>query len=340
MDSTAHTRYNAEDRSYFSILKREIHSAVLNAGFTPARTGEVDIVVAEMTSNLLKHGGGGEVLFRMFSEDDNIGAEIISIDSGPGMADTAKMMEDGMSTANTLGHGFGAMKRLSDVFEVYSLKNWGTIVLARIYRTERAVASKRPRIEVGSIVVAKPSETLSGDGFYSHEDKDHLKVFLGDGLGHGPEAHKAVQQAITAFKDCTETRPTDILRHIHTAVKKTRGLVGSVAIYYFKEKVWRICGIGNIATRTQNGMTSKNYISYNGIIGMNIPNTLNEQVIENERGQLMIMCSDGIRTRWDLQKYTGILRCDLSIIAAAVYKDHARRTDDMSVVVSRVNTIA
>ena len=82
---------------------------------------------------------------------------------------------------------------------------------------------------------------------------------------------------------------------------------------------------------------SKNYLPYNGIIGMNIPNTLNEQEIKAERGQVIIMCSDGLRTHWDLNKYTGILKYDMSILASALYKDFARRTDDMSILISKIN---
>ena len=52
---------------------------------------------------------------------------------------------------------------------------------------------------------------------------------------------------------------------------------------------------------------------------------------------LAILCSDGIKTRWDLSKYPLIGRYDLSILNAAIYKDHARKTDDMSVVSIKVN---
>ncbi|MDR3681413.1 MAG: ATP-binding protein/SpoIIE family protein phosphatase [Flavipsychrobacter sp.] len=340
MDSTSHTSYNAEDRSYFAILKKEIHQVATAAGFSDKKTGEIDIIVAEMASNLIKHAGGGEILVRLMQENGNEAIELISIDNGPGMADPLRMLEDGVSTANTLGHGLGAMKRLSDTFQIYSLKEWGTIVLARVYKNELPLFIKKPLVEVRWVVVPKPGETVSGDGAYHQLNAEGLKVFLGDGLGHGPDAHLAVQQAISAIGICTENSPIDILRYLHTAVKKTRGLVGTMAIYNFKEKNWRICGIGNIATRTQNFMSFKNYMSYNGIIGMNIPNTLKEQEVADERGQVLIMCSDGIKTRMELQKYTGIFKYDLTILAAAIYKDFARKTDDMSVMVSRINTTA
>ena len=306
------------------------------AGFTTAKTGEIDIIVAEMASNLVKHAGGGEIFVRIFCEGEHEAIEIISIDQGKGMQDPVKMMEDGISTTNTLGHGLGSMKRLSDVFEIYSLRDWGTIILSRVYKKSQPLKT-RPRTEIRPFIVAKPGETLSGDGYSYKVKKDSVQLFLGDGLGHGEDAHKAVSKAIAAFWECPDTAPPDILRYIHHAVKKTRGLVGTIASYSFTEKKWKICGIGNISTRTQSGLNTKNHMSYNGILGLNIPNTLKEQEIGHERGQLLIMCSDGIKTRFDLQKYPGIFKYDLSVLAAALFRDYARETDDMSVIVARIN---
>jgi anti-sigma regulatory factor (Ser/Thr protein kinase) len=338
MDRGTHISFNAQDRSYFAILKKEIHALASQAGFSEGKTGEIDIIVAEMASNLLKHGGGGEILVKVSQEKDEELIELISIDNGAGMSDPQKMLQDGMSTSNTLGQGLGAMKRLSDVFEIYSLKGWGTIVLSRVYKNEQPHFKKKPLGEVRSVVVSKPGEKVSGDGAFSCLTADHLKIFLGDGLGHGPDAHAAVQLAISTFEQSNEERPIELLRELHIKVKKTRGLVGAAAIYYFKEKKWLICGVGNISTAVYTIMGLKNYMSYNGIIGMNIPNTLKEQEVEYDRGQVLLMCSDGIRTRLELQKYVGIFKFDLSILAAAIYKDYARQTDDMSVIAARINS--
>lgn len=339
MDSTAHTCYNASDRSYLAILKKDIHTLVAEAGFSSQKAGEIDIVVAEMASNLIKHAGGGEILVRLLTDNDNEGIELISIDNGPGMADPQKMEQDGMSTSNTLGQGLGAMRRLSDIFQIYSLKDWGTIVLARIYKNELPHFAPKVPIETRWVIVPKPGEKVSGDGAYFKQKKDRFELFLGDGLGHGPDAHLAVQKAISALDACNESSPVEALRYLNREVKKTRGLVGTMGIYYPQQKIWKICGIGNIATRMQQLVGFKNHMSYNGIIGMNIPNTLKEQVAPHERGQIIILCSDGIKTRWELQKYVGIFKYDLSILAAVIYKDFSRKTDDMSVMVCRVNSM-
>lgn len=337
MDNGNHVRFNASDRSYFSILKKEIRTISINAGFSEKKASEVDIIVAEMTSNLFKHAGGGDILVRLIKEKENVAVELISIDSGKGMANPEKMEEDGVSTTNTLGHGLGSIKRLSDVYQIYTIKEWGTILLSRIYKDPVVASALRTPVEIRSIVVAKPGEELSGDGYGYKLDKERFQVFLGDGLGHGKEANIAVNLAIDYFKGVRETSLIDILKGMNAAVKRSRGLVGTVASYTFKSGQWSLCGIGNIAARTQVGPAMKNHLSYNGIIGLNIPNTMKEQQWDNERGQILILCSDGIKTRFDLQKYPGIFRYDLSILAAAIFKDNARETDDMSVLVSRIN---
>jgi hypothetical protein len=78
-------------------------------------------------------------------------------------------------------------------------------------------------------------------------------------------------------------------------------------------------------------------MAYNGIIGLNVPRTLNAQEINPEKGQQLIMCSDGLKSKWDPVRYPGIQRYDPSILSASLLKDFARHTDDMSAAVCKLN---
>ncbi|GAB3253253.1 serine/threonine protein kinase [Larkinella harenae] len=336
MDNSPHTRFQVTDRSYLALTKKGISQLAGQVGFRPQRLGEIDLIVAEIASNLVKHGGGGSILVRHFATSDNAGLEIISIDSGPGIADPARMMQDGISTTGTLGSGLGAIKRLADHFQLYSLKGWGTILLARILKNPVPSTSSPGNFESRSLLVPKPGEIVCGDGCHVKRTSDYTKLFLGDGLGHGPEANWAVQEAIKAFRLCPFHSPVDIIRHIHQAIKKTRGIVGSVVVFDTKSQQWTWCGVGNITTRVVGPVAAKNVLSYNGIIGLNLPNTMNNHVLPFERGQLLIMCSDGLQSRWDHAKYPQIHRYDLTILAAALYKDYARQTDDTSLFIGRI----
>ena len=337
MVNRTHLVLRADDRSYFAILKKEIHSLATSAGFSEGRVGEIDIVVAEMASNLVKHAGGGQILVKLVEDQHRQGIEILSIDNGQGMNDITRMVSDGISTKNTLGHGLGAMKRLADVFQVFSLKDWGTIILVRMFNEELPFFRKPAVAEVKAIVLPKPGEEKCGDGYKAIISKEFVKIFLGDGLGHGKEAAEAVEKAMESFESCPESDPVEIIRFISNEVRKTRGLVGTVAIFDLRRKAWKICGVGNIATRIISINSSKNYMTYNGIIGSNLPRTMNTQEMQHEKGHCLVMCSDGLKSRWDMIKYPSIIRYDLSILSAALWKDFARHTDDMSVLTCKIN---
>lgn len=336
MVNPVYTRYQAHDRSYFAVLKKEIHHLATANGFSKIKIAHIDIIIAEITSNLLKYTSGyAEILVAVVSQKTNEYIEIISIDNGPGMVDLSMMVMDGVSTSNTMGHGLGSIKRLSDYFSVYSLKKWGTILLCRLYKHDDF--KEFNQIQVRSLTIAKPAETVSGDGSVYKLSDRYFKLLEMDGLGHGEEANEAVKEATKAFQLCPYHTPSEIIRYIHEAIRKTRGGVGAVAVYDFELKQWLVTGVGNISIRMANAVESKNLMSYNGTIGHNIPDFIQDQVIKAENFKQVIMCSDGIKSRWELNKYPGIHRHDPSIIAAAIYKDYASHTDDMSVVIAKIN---
>ncbi|RIV25510.1 serine/threonine protein kinase [Fibrisoma montanum] len=339
MTNAPHFRFTVSDRSYQAFVKREVHYLAKEAGFSARRLSELDIIVLEMTSNLLKHAKTGEVLVRLFQENNTRGIELISIDNGPGIADPENMQKDGVSTTKTLGHGLGAIQRLADFFQLYSLLDWGTILLARLY--DNPVTHSRSDnpafpLTVRSVLVAKPGETVCGDGCRVSITPDYGTLFLGDGLGHGPAAHEAVTQAIGTLPNTRLRSPARLIELIHEGVRKTRGLVGSVVVYDHRQQQWLWCGVGNIMTRLlQATVVQKSHLPYSGIIGTVMP-TLHDETIPAEWGQTIVMCSDGIQSRWDATKYPYIFKYDLTILAAAIYKDNARQTDDVSIVVGRL----
>jgi hypothetical protein len=283
---------------------------------------------------LIKYSNDGELLMGIFPNSGEPYIELICIDNGPGMLNASKMIQDGISTTNTLGHGLGSIKRLSDDFEIYSQIGWGTIVLSRVYNNPHK--TKPTDIIIRPIVVFKPGEKTSGDGYVYKKNDNYFKIMLADGLGHGPEANKAVNEAAIAFKVFPDYSPAETIRFIHNSIKKTRGVVINILSYNFASKTWDSAGVGNIATRFFGPMNLKNVMSYNGIVGHNIPNTLNNQTYSSGEFNYVMMCSDGINTRIELAKYPNILKYDLTILAAAIYKDHSRRNDDMSIVIVKV----
>lgn len=334
MDSTIFKSYIIGDRSYVSFIRREIHNLIRDK-FSETRTGEIDIVIAELTSNLVKHALPGELLYRLVQDKEEPLFEVICIDNGDGIKDLQHSMKDGVSSKNTLGQGIGAITRLSNFSQIYSQPGWGTIVYCNFYKQPDYVPVHEKTL-VRNINVPKPGEAVSGDGMQVRVLKDRTLIMHADGLGHGQYAKEAVDKAINTFNSSSEREASELLKELHAATKKTRGIVTTVAVMEHNSKKWQICGVGNIYTRLQRGLEYKNYLGNNGIVGLSIPGRIENSVIEIEKFQQLIMCSDGIKTRWDVLRYPYILKYDPMILAAAIYKDYGRKTDDMSVLIVKV----
>ena len=73
------------------------------AGLGETERGKVAIVATELGNNLVRHAGGGHLLLRSFATDAGGIAEVLAVDSGPGMADVERCFQDGFSTAGTPG---------------------------------------------------------------------------------------------------------------------------------------------------------------------------------------------------------------------------------------------
>ena len=337
MDDTVFLNYKIEDRSYVSYVKREIHNIVVAEGFSSQKIGEIDIIVAELTSNLVKFAEVGELLYRVSFDENGRFFEIYCIDSGRGIRNLTRMLQDGVSSSDTLGQGLGAISRLSFASNIYTIPNWGTVVYSKVYKDAVPLNNNKKPFDLGAVQVCCPGEKVCGDGYAYKKVGNGYQFFMGDGLGHGVNANEAATEAIQAFKECKEKSPAEIIRYIHQNVKKTRGLVGTIAYLDYDTEKWLLCGVGNISTSLYTGLACKNYTPYNGIIGHNIPRTLNDSVLSLEKYQTLIMHSDGLRTRWNLADLPGILKYDPNLISAALYKDNARYNDDMSVFTAKIN---
>jgi anti-sigma regulatory factor (Ser/Thr protein kinase) len=336
MDNKPHQSFHIQDPSKCSAVKKTIRLLAESIGFVPKKLAQIDIVVSEILTNLIKHSTSGrEILVKHFIRDGEAGLEIICIDDGPGIADVPKMMVDGVSTTKTLGHGLGAIKRLSDTFEIYSTKGWGTILLVRFYKNEHKPHGSVPAVKIGSIMVPYPGESLCGDGWVYKLSENNLKVLMVDGLGHGAEAYLAAQQAIEFFNQSDEDSPALMLKEIHKNIRQTRGAVGAMINIDLKQSKLQFCGIGNISGRLVNFVNSRVFMSYNGIMGHNIPNRVFDRELEISNG-LIILCSDGIKERWDLKMHPLLSKYDISITAAVIYKENNRKTDDVSALVFKI----
>src|SRR3954471_10198130 len=104
---------------------REMATSV---GFDDIDRTRIEIVILELTRNILAHAGKGELHLDMLERDGRRGMVVMTLDHGPGIADIALAMRDGYSTAHTLGAGLPGVRRLMDDFTIESQVGAGTMV--------------------------------------------------------------------------------------------------------------------------------------------------------------------------------------------------------------------
>ena len=83
---------------------------------------------SELVRNMLRYGGGGEVLIEVVSRGRDNGIRLTFKDDGPGIADIPLAMKDGFTTGKSLGLGLPGTKRLVNEFDIKSELGKGTKV--------------------------------------------------------------------------------------------------------------------------------------------------------------------------------------------------------------------
>ena len=106
---------------------RELATAI---GFDHIDRTRIEIVILELTRNILVHAGSGELLLEPVEAAGRRGMAVEASDNGPGIPDIDLALRDGYSTANTLGAGLPGVQRLMDSFEITSEVGIGTRVRA------------------------------------------------------------------------------------------------------------------------------------------------------------------------------------------------------------------
>lgn len=303
----------------------QLHAQALD--FDEVAFGRVGIVVNELATNLAKYAQQGRILLRSVSEGSAPAVEILAVDHGPGF-NISSVMIDGFTTGSSPGTGLGAVRRLSQVFDVHSGPS-GSVVLSSI---SAGAVPVRDDFVVGAVNLALHGELESGDSWAVRTSGGQLAVLVVDGLGHGPLAARAAAEAVEVFG--TEQLPLDrLMQVIHHRLKSTRGGAVFLAATDGKGDV-RFTGVGNIRALLLSESACKTLISQNGTAGLQI----RAARVLTERwppSALLILHSDGITSRWTLDDDPSVLRCHPSIIAAVIARTAERGNDDATVVVVR-----
>lgn len=331
------SRVQVSDSSAIGGARRAAMQIAVDAGADETQAGRVAIVATELATNLVRHAGRGQLLLQALRLDSGTVLELVALDSGPGMSDPQRCLSDGYSTGGTSGNGLGAVRRLSQFFDLYSLPGRGAAVVSRVAIGAVSRAPADP-LHFGAVSIAVDGENVCGDGWQIAFREGVLALMLVDGLGHGLCAHEASNEAAAAFAENPLMPPTTLLLQAHERMSSTRGGALACARVDTARGQLSYAGIGNISGSMVAGTRGQGLVSHNGTVGAQMRRVQGFDYAW-AADNLLVMHSDGLSARWNLADYPGLASRHPALIAALLYRDCSRPRDDATIVVARIGAL-
>jgi anti-sigma regulatory factor (Ser/Thr protein kinase) len=330
-----HTFYEfiVDGEHQISFAREEAKSIAKKFGFGNPKLEEIAIIVSELASNIHKYAGAGKIIIVPFVSANLKALDIYSVDHGPGIEDINRVLQDGYTTKTSLGIGLGAVKRMSDEFDIYSFfkdslinKNI-TIIFSRKY-----LKDSEKHYKFAFLSRALKGEDYNGDALFLNIEGKKLTAALIDGIGHGEIAYTASYRAINYLIKNYEKNLDDILQDIDKELNHTFGAVASIIKIDKQKRKMIHAGVGNISARVLNAVNKINPISTNGYLGSNKIKIKTEEY-DWSPNNIIIMTSDGIREKWNLSYYNELMAKHPAIIAQFIFQFFAKPNDDASIFV-------
>jgi negative regulator of sigma-B (phosphoserine phosphatase) len=176
----------------------------------------------------------------------------------------------------------------------------------------------------------------SGDQYLVEPFPNGVLVAVIDGLGHGPRAATAGKTAVAALKGHGHEPVALLLKRCHEMLRRTRGVVMSVASFNSLNDTMTWVGVGNVkglllCAGRGSGTPRERLLLRGGVVGYNLP-TLRPVSVSLSRGDTLIFATDGL---------CSVFAEDLTLgeapqeMANRIFGQYRRGTDDAMVLVAR-----
>jgi hypothetical protein len=199
-----------------------------------------------------------------------------------------------------------------------------------------APITTRRLIDWGIAQVALAGQTVSGDRHLVRPCRDGLLLAVVDGLGHGEEAARAAEIAVSILGKHIRESVFELIGRCHEALKGTRGAAVSLARFHdaFGTMTW--LGVGNVEgvllrADGKSVPAQENIRLFQGVAGYRLP-PLSADVTPMKKGDLVILFTDGIRRDFLSEP---IPRQSPKLIASRICEKHSKGNDDALVLVAR-----
>ncbi len=183
---------------------------------------------------------------------------------------------------------------------------------------------------------ALPGQKESGDQHLVKVSPTEALVAVVDGLGHGQGAAAAAKLAVSTLEKGMGESPIALVQRCHEALRSTRGVVLSLALFQSIDNSMTWLGVGNVEGillhRNAHVVPGHEALLLRaGVVGDHLPR-LAASIIEVGTGDLLIFATDGIRAGF--ADNINLLESP-SQIANRILAQYGKETDDALVLVVR-----
>ena len=187
---------------------------------------------------------------------------------------------------------------------------------------------------------------VAGAPMAGEERSGDLAVFAGyaggalvavlDGLGHGDPAANASAIAAEVISEHRLKPAAELLALCHAALRKTRGVVMTLARFDVERRELAWAGVGNVEARLVRGAAvygdrHDSALVLGGVVGYNLP-AVRPTVMELRPGDAVAFATDGIEADYSASLGPGL---PAQWLAERILERHAKGTDDALAVVVR-----
>jgi negative regulator of sigma-B (phosphoserine phosphatase) len=193
-----------------------------------------------------------------------------------------------------------------------------------------------PLVEFGAWSRSLAPESENGDNYLVKPTGNGVLLAVADGVGHGGEAAIASRAAMACVENYNGQGFIPLFQQIHTALKRTRGVVMNLAFFNGTDSTLTWLGVGNVEgllLRADANATPprETMLLRGGVVGLNLPQ-LYAAVIPMSPGDTLVFATDGISTSFS-DALT--LMDNPQRLAEKIGSQFCKGTDDALVVTAR-----
>ena len=161
---------------------------------------------------------------------------------------------------------------------------------------------KVPLLEYGFSKSVLPGHSASGDLHLVRCTKGGILLAAIDGLGHGEQAAEAARTAMSVLRADFDEPVISLVERCHEKLRKTRGVVLSLASVDADQGMMTWIGVGNVqgVLMRSNGAKApakEMLLLRGGVVGSQLP-ALQATVLPIARGDTLYFATDGVRSEF------------------------------------------